>query len=141
MSSPAIKIINYNWQLPALLSLLAAVAASIYTTTAGYVQCLAVLVYSTSLLAGLWSVAQQLRAARAKVITFGKEHWRKIGNELILEIESDFMLFRVETKKRDADTYLEVMGATETSNDGKITRIIFSAGIPDELLVGRVVIR
>lgn len=140
MSSPTIKLINHNWQLPALLSLVTAVVASIYATTASYQQLLAILVYSASLIAGLWSVAQQLRAARAKVINFGKEHWQRVGDDLILEIESDFMLFRVEIRK-DANTYHEVGTVTETSNDGKITRIYVGAKTPDKLLVGRVVVR
>lgn len=135
-----IKLVSHNWQLPALLSLVAAVVASIYTTTDGYSRCVAVSVYSLSLIVGLWSVFQQLRAAKAKVINFGKQHWRKDGNYLVLEIQSDFMLFRVEMKK-DADTFEEVMGGTETSNDGKTTRICINAGLPDERLVGRVIVR
>jgi hypothetical protein len=113
----------HNWELPALISLVAAVAASLYAVTPSFI-----------------SIATQIRAAKATIVSFSKDDWKLVGEDLVLEIESDFMLFRVETRK-DATTFQEVMGGTETTEDGKVTRVCFSNGVADEHLAGRIVVR
>jgi hypothetical protein len=131
---------RYNWELPGLVSLVAAVAASLYAVTPGFNPVIAAAVYIFSLFSGLVSIVQQIHAAKARIVTFSKESWKLDGQDLVLEIESDFMLFRVETRK-DHHTFQEVMGETETSEDGKITRVRFAAGVSDDQLEGRIVVR
>lgn len=131
---------RHNWELPALISLVSAVAASLYAVTPSFIWQLAGSVYLVSLASGLVAIWRQIRAAKATIVNFTKEDWRLDGDDLVLEIESDFMLFRIETRK-DTETFQEVIGGSETTEDGKVTRVCFSSGIPDEHLAGRVVVR
>ena len=126
MTTRKIYLKHHNLQAPALLSLISAVTASVYTTLKDYSSCLAVTAYFFILLVGFWSVLQQHRGAKAKVVLFNKDSWQLAKENLILEIESDFMFFRVETKNDDS-TYQEVMGDTRTSEDGNFTKVLFLA--------------
>lgn len=135
-----IKLSRANWELPALVSLVLAVVASLYAVTPEFNAWIAAFGYFLSLASGLVSIAKQIAASRACIVYFTKEDWMPYGDELVLEIESSFLLFRVETRKTDG-FYEEVMGSTETSEDGRLTRVLFKAGIPDKCFYGRIVIR
>lgn len=135
-----IKLSRANWELPALVSLLMAVIASLYAATPEFHAWIAAARFFFSLMFGLASIAKQIAASRARIVYFTKEDWRPRGNKLALEIESSFLLFRVETLK-PGGFYQEVTGSTETRKDGRLTRVLFSSGIPDEYLSGRIVIR
>lgn len=131
---------RHNWELPALMSLVASVAASLYAVTPGFNSVVTAVIYIFSLLIGLVSIVKQIKAAKATIVTFSKENWKRYGEHLVLEIESDFMLFRIETQK-DHCTFQEVIGTIETSKDGRITRVCFGAGVSDDCLAGRIVVR
>jgi len=138
--SHRIKLSRANWELPALVSLFLSVVASLYAVTPEFNTRIAAFGYSLSLVSGLVSIAKQIAASRARIVYFTKEDWRTHGDELALVIESSFLLFRVETLKADG-FYQEVMGSTETSEDGRLTRVLFNAGTSDKHLSGRIVIR
>ena len=140
IDSHRIVLKRHNWEFPALVSLIAAVVASLYAVTTDFKPFIAVTIYLFSLSIGIFSIYKQNRAANARIVTFSKDDWKLDGENLVLEIESDFMLFRVETRK-DGQTFQEVMGETQTSEDGKITRVCFSSGTPDEHLASRIVVR
>ena len=131
---------KHNWEFPALVSLVAAILASLYAVTPSFSPCMAGAIYLFSLASGLLSIGRQIRASQASIVTFSKDDWKPFGKDLVLEIESDFMLFRVETRK-DATMFQEVMGSTETAEDGKLTRVCFSDRTADEHLSGRIVVR
>lgn len=135
-----IRLSKANWELPALASLVLAVVASLYAITPEFNAWIAAFGYFLSLASGLVSIAKQIAASRARIVYFTKEDWMPCGDELVLEIESSFLLFRVETLKTDG-FYQEVMGSAETSEDGRLTRVLFNAGIPDKSLSGRIIIR
>lgn len=135
-----IKLSRANWELPALVSLLMAVVASLYAVTPEFNAWIAASGFFLSLLFGLASIAKQIAASQARIIYFTKENWRLHGNELALEIESSFLLFRVETLNAGG-FYQEIMASTETSKDGRLTRVLFNSGTSDEYLSGRIVIR
>ena len=131
---------RHNWELPALVSLVASVAASLYAVTPGFNPVITAVIYIFSLLIGLVSIVKQINAAKATIRTFSKENWKPYGEHHMLEIESDFMLFRVETRK-DHRTFQEVMGTVETSEDGRITRVYIAARVSDDCPAGRIVVR
>jgi hypothetical protein len=131
---------RHNWELPALVSLVAAIVASLYALVPGSKLCGVVAILCFSLLSGVVSIFKQVLAARATIVSFGESDWVLSGDHLVLEIQSNFMLFRVETRK-DRETFQEVIGSVETSEDGKVTRICFAAGASKEYLAGRVVVR
>jgi hypothetical protein len=135
-----IKLSKTNWELPALTSLVLSVVASLYAVTPEFNAEIAAFGYSLSLAAGLVSIVMQIAASRARIFYFTKEDWMSYGDELVLEIESSFLLFRVETLKTNG-FYEEVVGSTETSKDGRVTRVLFKADIPDKYFYGRIVIR
>ena len=135
-----IKLSKANWELPALTSLVLSVLASLYAVTPDFNAWIAAFGYSLSLAAGFVSIVIQIAAARARIVYFTKEDWMPYEDELVLEIESSFLLFRVETLKTDG-FYEEAAASTETSKDGRLTRVLIKAGIPDKYLYGRIVIR
>jgi len=137
-----------NWELPALISLMAAVGASLYAVTSCFNAIIVAGVYVFSLLSGFVSIINQIQASKATIVTFTKDDWIAVeegGDKgFALEIESDFMLFRVETRKVN-NSFEEVVSGIETTEDGKITRIYFSepkmGQSLDEYLAGRIVVR
>ena len=131
---------RYNWGLPAVISLISTVAASLYALVPGAQSCIVAAILFFSFACGIVSIILQVLAARASVITFGEHDWVATADNFILEIESNFMLFRVETRNEN-NAFQEVMGSVETSDDGKITRIYFAKGVSKTHLAGRVIVR
>jgi hypothetical protein len=140
LSHNRIILKRHNWELPALVSLVAAIVASLYALAPSSNPCGIAAILCFSLLSGVVSIIKQVVAARATIVSFGESDWVRIGDDLVLEIQSNFMLFRVETRK-DSETIREVMGSVETSEDGRVTRICFAGSTSKEHLAGRVVVR
>jgi len=127
---------------------MAAVCASLYAVTSCFNVVIVVMAYVFSLLSGFVSIISQIQASKATIVNFTKDDWIAVeegGDKgFVLEIESDFMLFRVEARK-DNHSFQEVVNGIETSENGRFTRIYCAEpkmGQPiDEYLAGRIVVR